>query len=623
MVAQDSQDSPLLPIVLASAEDLATLSIAAALEGVEHADTCALEQAFERAATEAESHNDMAAKRGYMLLSALCSIHMQIENPGDIWVPKWQDSSHRTHIPSDFRGEQTTILNNIVKNIEHPALRARVADIVWYNDRTKCNAAVLAIEAYCELVRRCLDSDFACQFDDVPNSIFDLVDWIHRALQLAVLSRKRGEMPNVLREVFDLIYNRAVETGHYAAFIRLAELGTRHGLIVWSKVAPDAEKIASQRVGGDYPMPLHDTWDLAAHGYTKLGDNDAKRRCQSCSVDEILRMRGQVDSASAKVHWTRQAIGKLRQAGGFKSRINELRAELRELQDASLDEFGHFSIPIDLTQERQETVELFERLSLPDILLQFALRPCPPKIDELRRQALENREHSVLGSLMGASYADHEGKAVAETPAMPLDGEPSADWFKGQSLRFLDLWYHQVVVGFIEPARFTTMLRFPLEDRYFEPIVRMSPFVPPGHNHLFALGFTRFWQGDYASAAHLLIPQLENSLRHVLSIANHDSSKIKSDLLQEDCSLSELLKNFHAGLVKIFGEDLINELDLLFNHRAGPALRHEMAHGKVSTDTCYHPSTIYACWLIYHLTCIPLMKQWKDIVAPAIEQATF
>jgi hypothetical protein len=76
-------------------------------------------------------------------------------------------------------------------------------------------------------------------------------------------------------------------------------------------------------------------------------------------------------------------------------------------------------------------------------------------------------------------------------------------------------------------------------------------------------------------------------------------------------------------LEEILGADLVNELDLLFNHRPGPAFRHEMAHGKMSVGACYHPSGIYACWLIYHLTCLPLIRHWKETVAPAIEQAAF
>jgi len=619
MSDQDGQESASLPAVLASAADLASADLAAALDGLDHADDHALEQALDRAAKDAEARGDAAAQRGYRLLSILCTFHLRVADQAEVWGPRWQGPEGRSYIASDFRGEQTAILAGMVDMIAHPALRSRVADVVWHNERARGAAATLAIEAYCELIERRLDGSYVRRF--APDSILDLVDWFHRALQIVSMSRKRGEMPDTLRRVFEALHAQAEAAGQYVAFTKLARLGLEYGLIDWAKVAPDAERLANRRAGGDYPMAVQGVWDLAAQGYAKLGDDDSKRRCQERSVDETLRMREQVGSAAAQAYWTRKAIGELRAARGFKDRIAKLRAELRDLQDASLDEFGQFSIPMDLTKERQGTIELFDGLTLPDILLQFALLSTSPKVDELRRQALESRKNSFFGSLFGASYSDHEGKTVAETPATPLDGEPGEAWFKEQSLQYLDLWRHQIVGGFIEPARRTVMLRFPLEERHFGPIASMSPFVPPGHEHLFSLGFARFWQGDYASAAHLLIPQLENSLRYVLLNANRESSKIKPDLLQEDRSLSGLLQWLRPELEEVFGADLVNEVDLLFNHRPGPALRHDLAHGKMSAGACYHPSAVYACWLIYQIACLPLVRHWKDKVAPAIEHA--
>lgn len=113
----------------------------------------------------------------------------------------------------------------------------------------------------------------------------------------------------------------------------------------------------------------------------------------------------------------------------------------------------------------------------------------------MRARAEESQKTSVFGSLFGGSYADQEGKTIAETPPAASDEAVEGEHLKAQSLQYLDLWRHQIVGGFIEPARQNVMARFPLEERHFAPIVGMSPFVPPGHQHLFGLGFARFWQG--------------------------------------------------------------------------------------------------------------------------------
>lgn len=616
---QDEGDEVSTPVLLASAEDLASIDLDKALAGFDRADDYALEDALNEAAKNAAARGDQGVERGYQLLSFLCTLHLKVEDPAEPWGPRFQGSTGRSYTASDFRGEQNAILAGIIQTIAHPGLRARIADVVWYNDRKQGAAAVVAVEAYCKAIEGRLDGTYARRFKDL-DSILDLVEWCDRALQIIAMSRKRGEIPETVRRVFEALYKAADQGDHYVAFDRIARIGLGYGLAEWSRVAPDAERLADRRAD-DYPMAVQAVWNLAAQGYSKAGDEDSKRRCHERSVDETLKMREQVNSASAQAYWTRKAIGELRAARGFKDRIAKLRKELRELQEASLDEFGQFNMPLDLTQERQGTIEVFEGLTLPDILLQFALLARSPKVEELRQQALDSRKGSFLASFFGASYADHEGKTVAETPAASLAGEPDDAWFKEQYLRSLDIWRHQIVGGFIEPARRTVMIRFPLEVRHFGPIAEMSPFVPPGHEHVFALGFARLMQGDAASAAYLLIPQLENSLRHVMLNANRETSKIKTDLLQEDRSLPGMLQSLRPELEEIFGLDIINEIDLLFHHSPGPRLRHEMAHGKMAAGECYHPTGVYASWMIYRLTCLPLIRYWKDRVAPAIEQA--
>ena len=618
--SQETEETPTK--LLASAEDLAAIDLDSALAKVARADDHSLESALRKAGEAAEAAGDTAAERAYRLLGIICTFHLRTEDPAQPWAPRWEGPDGRTYTASDIRGEQTAILAAFVGGIEHPALRARVADVVWYNDRSQVAAADIAFKAYCDMIERRLDGRYTARFDDLDDSLVDSVSWFQRALQIVAMSRTRTEVPPEIAQAFNGLYARARAGNHYVQFVNVARLGLDQNLIEWATVASAARDLATSRAGGDYPMAVQGVCNLAAEAYGKLGDKDSQRHCREASVAETLRMREQVDSASARAYWTRKAIGELRAAGGFKDRIATLRAELRDLQDASLDEFGQFSLPVDLSKERQGTIDLFEGLTLPDLLLQFALFASSPSVEQLREQALEGRKTSILGSLMGSSHADHEGKVVAETPAAGLDDAPDEEWFKVQSLQYLELWRHQIVGAFIEPARRTAMLRFPLEERHFQAIASMSPFVPRGHEHLFALGFARFWQGDFASAVHLLVPQLENSLRFVLLNANRESSKIKPDMLQEDRSLSGLLQSLRPELEEVLGPDLVNEIDLLFHHRPGPALRHDMAHGKITTGACYHADGIYACWLIYRLTILPLVRYWKEQVAPEIEQSS-
>ncbi|WP_319519622.1 DUF4209 domain-containing protein [uncultured Martelella sp.] len=618
MAADESQSGP--PFLIASFDDLAAVDLDVLLGSLSRSDVHSLEKALGAAIKEFEATGDERAQRACRLLFILCSFHLRIDDPASAWGPRWQEPSARSYIASDLRGEQNDVMATIAADIAHPALRARMADVVWYNDRSKRECADVAIEAYCTLIRKRLDGEFTPRSERLPESIIELVDYLKRSFQIITGSRKRGEIPDLAAAALEDLYQRAFKTDQYVAFRHVAELGIGHKLLEVERVASDAEALAARCDKETYRPAVKSVLQLAAYLYKRLGDDDAKRRCHEHAVDQTLAMRDQLPSPMVRAYWTRVAIGELREAGGFKERIQQLRFELLALQDEALDETGQFSIPMDLSEERKTTTEYFAPLVPSEFLRQFALMIKLPKVSELREQALKNREEFVASTLFGASYTDREGKTVAETPAAPIDGEPDEDWMRQQSIQYLDMLRAQWVNGFIEPARRVAMERFPVEERHLAPIVGQSPFVPPAHGYIFALGLSRFFQGDFVSAANILVPQLENSVRHVLQNANRDTSKMFPDLLQEDRSLSGMLESSRDQLIEVFGADLTHEIDMLFIYKPGPSLRHEIAHGKLTEGEYYHYTAIFACWLVYHLTCLPLIKYGWNEVAPSIDE---
>jgi hypothetical protein len=605
--------------IIVSAGDLLATRPAELLAGFNQCCGFHMTNELRRLAEEAKARGEMPAYRGFVLFQRLSSLHMRPADAAQTWHPRSQGIDGRSYMPSDFRGDQNTVLASIVPSIVHPALRAQIADVVWYNDRKQQEAASLAISAYCEIISLRLSGAYSSRSNTNNPGLMDLADYLHRVLQINALTQKRGHFPALLSKVFNLLYERVLETGQHVVWTKIADVATSYRLAEWSRITTDAEKLIREAGHEDYPEAIKLICEIAVRGFDALKEPERKKICQAALTDQTLKMREQVQGASAKAYWTRKSIGELRAAGGFRDRVKELLRELRELQVEALDEHGQFSVPLDLEDERSGTIEFFKGLTLPDILREFAVYTLPPSKTELHRQANEDNHSFIFSSFFSASYVDREGKTYAETPSASASDEASDEWVKSKSLRILDHWRHRVVGGVIEPARHNVMNRFPLEERHFFPIVTQSPFVPPGHEHLFSLGFARFWQGDYASAAHLLIPQLENSLRLVLQNASKDSSKMAPDLLQEDRSLSGLLTSFRTDLELIFGENAVNEIDLLFNYKPGPSLRHNLAHGKLSAGDCYGVAAVYACWFIYHLTCLPLLDVWVKDVAPMIE----
>lgn len=88
------------------------------------------------------------------------------------------------------------------------------------------------------------------------------------------------------------------------------------------------------------------------------------------------------------------------------------------------------------------------------------------------------------------------------------------------------------------------------------------------------------------------MPQLENSLRHILKQAGIDASSMQSDMTQESRTISVMLERDRGALEKIFGAELIFEIENLFDFRGGPTMRHAVAHGLLSTGAFYSPDAI-------------------------------
>ncbi len=368
-------------------------------------------------------------------------------------------------------------------------------------------------------------------------------------------------------------------------------------------------------------MAVKIVWELAALAHYQSKDHAGFKRCKLKSIEQTLRMREGVDSFMARASWTRDAIRELRSIPGMQTKLEALKIELLELQAQAAHEFSPIQIPMDLSEERQGTINVFKDLTLPEFFYKLAQICEVPEKMALHTDIIRDRSDSFLSDLFnGQIYTDALGRVVTQAPTINLNETPPPEWYDHESLRYLDIRYQMWVESRVKPAAQTLMTKFAVDDRHLMAIVSASPFAPSGFEHIYALGLARFLQGDMISACHLLFPQLENSLRHVLSDAGIDTSKLDEELLQEDRSLSGLLSNRREQLESIFGIDLIYTIDLLFNLKGGPCLRHELAHGKLTSGGCYLHSSIYACWLIYYLMCLPLQQCWSTHVAPQLER---
>lgn len=341
---QPKSDMATMPVVLAVADDFAVFNFDSLLPESASCDYHELNNQLEASARS----SDETQKSVYELFKAICSFHFRADDPVQPWGPVWSGPNGRSYIPSDFRGEQNDILSNVVIKIENRLLRARVADIIWTNDKRKKDAATIAINTYCELIDTYSNRSLQEGNYNTFNHMGKLEQFLRRVFDIASLTQKKNSFPKNIQSAFDVVYAKALELKLYIVFERVARLGANKKIIDWSVVAKDAKRLASKTDANTNPDVVKKVLYLAASAFEKNGDNDSKRECQENAVEQTLKMREHVSQASAKAYWTSIAIGELRSVGGHKERIAALIAELRDFQMSSRDEFATFTIPIGL-----------------------------------------------------------------------------------------------------------------------------------------------------------------------------------------------------------------------------------------------------------------------------------
>ena len=501
-----SNDPDRSQLEFASVDDFQHTEINRLLKTVDTLDFYSFDSELSSRSRQALANKNYSGYRAYRVLMVVCSYHFSV-NRQDAFGPRLIRDGMRTPIPADIAGEQSQALATIAEMIDHPLLRARVADVAWYNRRNLHRSAGLAIASYCQTIEFYLDDKLSFRYEPPSGLSSKVVDLIERAFHIVASTGKRKTPPEIVIATWNRLYTHAEKLRCFTSLDRLARLGQSFNLIEWAQVAQDAERSANAAAVSDYAMAVKIVWELAALAHHQSKDHAGFKRCKLKSIEQTLWMREGVDSFMARASWTRDAIRELRAIPGMQAELEALKAELLELQAQAAHEFSSFQIPMDLSEERQGTINIFKDLTLPEFFYTFA-RICEvPEKMALHTDIIRGRSDSFLSDLFnGQIYTDALGRVVTQAPTINLNDTPPPEWYDHESLRYLDIQYQMWVESRIKPAARTLMTKFAVDDRHLMAIVSASPFVPSGFEGIYALGLARFLQGDMMSACHLLFP---------------------------------------------------------------------------------------------------------------------
>ena len=585
-----------------------------ALANLHPADIYEADGILGRAANEVQATG--ASHAGALrVLACVASYHLVAEDRIEPFRPMWTSGDTRSPIPCDLLSDQISVLAEYAPLIENLPMRARVNDVCRHLDPKNAAAGMRAVEAYVAGVEAVRKGEAIFSFDEKSPASHIGCDQLRRATILASsMGWKRSEF-DPLRHLISDITSRASDEIDAWGFVRIGTLNFEKGIWDDQTVADHAESLAKHpTLAQDYRVQ-RELWELAASAYGSLKDETNRNRCLIAAAEtHVADADSRQDSAMVQASFLNDAIQALRPIPGTADRRKELHARLSSVQPHIADEMSSFSHTEDISHDVEAIEEFISGKTLPEVIQTLFACVTSPDPETLRSQVLSESANSI-SALMPVTVSDSQGRTRFKAPGLTVNGPAIEEQVKhlvNQHEQFRRQW---AVAARVNPIRRAVMLEHSVSVRAVLPIMAVSHFVPPDHEMIFAKALIRFLGGDDMEAASLIVPQLENSLRHLLSLAGVETNKINQDGTQDERTLGALLDGYREPLEKLIPASILQELDLLFNFRGGPSIRNELAHGKTPDHGFWNVDLVYAVWLILKLAVFPTFRRWEELSA--------
>jgi len=387
-----------------------------------------------------------------------------------------------------------------------------------------------------------------------------------------------------------------------------------------AKYSSVSELIAKRLEAAHNWNEAREYWQLKVFWEKRLNHIESARNTELLIANTYIKqaetlIKGSSPSYLGAMSWFAKAVQTLRQAKADKTLIDETHQKLLDCQRQSVKEFTPFRISYDdipgmresLEQAVEASVGHVKGLGLHEALTRFISVAKNSNPDEIKERIKDTNKTSILSLFVTGITVRKDGQVSDLKPSMISD-DP-----KQRESALTKEMYSQAVqvdwrlaVGFaILPALEVLQSEHAFRIADLEYIVQNNPFVPPGREGLYLRGLHAGFHGDYTLAIHLLIPQLENSLRHYFTALGIITSKLESDQTQDEHDLGWLL--CHPKMTEMFTSGMSFDLRGLLVERFGFNLRNEVAHGFLDDEQFNSIGPIFIWWLILRLCYIPVI----------------
>ncbi len=323
-----------------------------------------------------------------------------------------------------------------------------------------------------------------------------------------------------------------------------------------------------------------DIWgaDIAAERlanyYKKKNQQDQLYRVLTTILDAYEKTMN--EKTSMQVSAGLEHLYKLFIKFNFKEEAEKILLELRALGPKVAAELKPISVSHDLPQDEiDKYIGQMTSGSLEQVLYKIVAEFIPSK-EEAKRLVLQySKTHPLLYIVGSQQIQDEKGRVIATIGSIEDDLEGHIVQQISQNLSMSSIFLRWVIQE--------TIQKHNLDVENITDFISKSPVIEENRLTIIKEGLNAYFNGNFLSAIHLIIPQIEEAIRNLVEMVGGGVLKPSRTGGYNLRTFDDILRD--KLVCEVFGEDITNYLIVLFTDQRGWNLRNNVCHGLANPNT--------------------------------------
>lgn len=549
--------------------------------------------------------NNKATKQMCSMLSQVFDVMLSFKNPSNPYEPVVITHNGRSMIFTDLTRKNLKFLSYINSKIKNPLFNSRINDLLWltkYKEGQNNSPHLYAEEAFdnfCEISKIIFKKGF--EYDNYPYGR----DYFKRATQL-------WKQLNLNQDKFETLTKLAIlgmhldkpEPENYLRFL-VMEIAVELELFEDPKILKNKMISLAKEALDNKDFEKAKTYlDILIKLLNKSNGNNEEVSKYREKIGDIMieKARHSIskEGALVTVNFYIDAIEYNKNLKNRKEIVNKLEKELDQIQKKAISEMEKVTFKVPIPKElKEEGRKAVTGKPYKEAIKNIASMVLPKRLSLVEEMARKNVSAAPLLNCFAHTQFDTREKIISRKNHKRKNAE--SDKIEPNVMTEMIMIIFRIIsirsFTKLEEARQILYKAEMDNEKIFQHLVEENSFVPKGRERLFEEGLKYGLEGNWLCSSHILIPQLEHSIRTVMEMFGATTKKLKPDQTQKEPDLNYLLSGANQTEAEnIWGKDFIFELKVLLIEKSGFNFRNRVCHGFLDEDTFSNPCPNIYLW---------------------------